>query len=76
LLYKANRKPYIEMVSVHLSTTYYQCLNISTGFNAENKQQESFEMWCWRRMEKISWTDCVKTKYYTGSRRTGISYMP
>ena len=18
---------------------------------------ESFEMWCWRRMEKISWTD-------------------
>jgi hypothetical protein len=20
---------------------------------------ESFEMWCWRRMEKISWTNCV-----------------
>jgi len=23
------------------------------------KQLESFEMWCWRRMEKISWTDRV-----------------
>jgi hypothetical protein len=21
------------------------------------KQKESFKMWCWRRMEKISWTD-------------------
>jgi len=24
------------------------------------KYQESFEMWCWRRMEKTSWTDRVK----------------
>jgi hypothetical protein len=23
---------------------------------------ESFEMWCWRRMEKISWTDCVRNE--------------
>jgi len=23
---------------------------------------ESFEMWCWRRMEKISWTDYVRNK--------------
>jgi hypothetical protein len=23
----------------------------------DQKQLESFEMWCWRRMEKISWTD-------------------
>jgi hypothetical protein len=22
----------------------------------------SFEMWCWRRMEKISWTDCVRNE--------------
>jgi hypothetical protein len=21
---------------------------------------ERFEKWCWRRMEKISWTDCVR----------------
>jgi len=24
------------------------------------KHLESFEMWCWRRMEKISWTDRVR----------------
>jgi len=29
-------------------------------FRAEDqKYLESFEMWCWRRMEKISWTDHV-----------------
>jgi len=26
------------------------------------KQLESFEMWCWRRMEKISWTDHVRNE--------------
>jgi hypothetical protein len=25
----------------------------------DQKHLESFEMWCWRRMEKISWTDHV-----------------
>jgi hypothetical protein len=28
----------------------------------DQKHLESFEMWCWRRMEKISWTDHVKKK--------------
>ena len=27
---------------------------------ADQKYLESFEMWCWRRMEKISWTDHVQ----------------
>ena len=26
------------------------------------KRLESFEMWCWRGMEKISWTDHVRNK--------------
>ena len=26
------------------------------------KQLESFEMWCWRSMEKISWTDHVRNE--------------
>jgi hypothetical protein len=25
----------------------------------DQKQLKSFEMWCWRRIEKISWTDHV-----------------
>jgi hypothetical protein len=26
------------------------------------KYLESFEMWCWSRMEKISWTDQVRNE--------------
>ena len=29
---------------------------------ADRKYLESFEMWCWRRMEKISWTDHVRNE--------------
>jgi len=28
----------------------------------DQKQLEIFEMWCWRRMEKINWTDHVRNK--------------
>jgi len=28
----------------------------------DQKQLESFEMWCCRRMEKISWTDHVRNE--------------
>jgi len=28
----------------------------------DQKHRESFEMWCWRRMEKISWTDYVRNE--------------
>ena len=28
----------------------------------DKKNLESFEMWCWRRMEKISWTDHVRNE--------------
>jgi hypothetical protein len=30
--------------------------------NVDRKYLESFEMWCWRRMEKISWTDRVRNE--------------
>ena len=29
---------------------------------ADQKYLESFEMWCWKRMEKISWTDYVRNE--------------
>jgi hypothetical protein len=29
---------------------------------ADQKHLESFEMWCWRRMEKISWTEHVRNE--------------
>jgi len=28
----------------------------------DQKQLESFETWCWRRVEKISWTDHVRNE--------------
>jgi hypothetical protein len=28
----------------------------------DQKYLESFEMWCWRRVEKISWTDHVRNE--------------
>jgi hypothetical protein len=28
----------------------------------DQKHLESFEMWCWRRMEKISWADYVRNE--------------
>ena len=29
---------------------------------ADQKYLESFEIWCWRRMKKISWTDHVRNE--------------
>ena len=28
----------------------------------DQKHLENFEVWCWRRMEKISWTDHVRNE--------------
>ena len=42
----------------------------------DQKRLESFEMWCWRRMEKISWTDYVRNEeVLLRVRIRGISYM-
>jgi hypothetical protein len=30
--------------------------------DVDQKYLESFEMWCWRRLEKISWTDRVRNE--------------
>jgi hypothetical protein len=35
---------------------------IWTLWKVDQKYLESFEMWCWRRMEKISWTNHVKNE--------------
>ena len=46
-----------------------------TLWAVDQKHLENFEMWCWRRMEKISWTDRVINKdVYLESRSRGISY--
>ena len=38
-------------------------INVSiTRWYVYSKRLESFEMWCWRRMEKIIWTDHVRNE--------------
>jgi len=36
------------------SAEFWTCRNV------DQKHSEIFEMWCWSRMMKISWTDRVK----------------
>jgi hypothetical protein len=44
--------------------------------SVNQKNLKSFEIWRWRRMEKISWTDHVRNKdVLLESRSRGISYM-
>jgi len=33
-----------------------------TLWKADQKYLESFEMWCWRRMEQISWVDHIRNE--------------
>ena len=42
----------------HLEQSFVWCWNVDTS--VDQKYLESFEMWCCRRMEKISWTNCVR----------------
>ena len=37
-------------------------LSIESLKKVDQKYLESFEMWCWKRMEKISWTDRVRNE--------------
>jgi len=39
---------------------------IYTIWALDQKHLESFEMWCWRRMEKISWIDRVRNEVLLG----------
>jgi len=41
---------------------------------SDQKYLESFEMLCWRRMEKINWTDHVRNEEVLESMSRGISY--
>ena len=52
------------------------CAETWTLRQADQKYLGRFEMWCWRRMENISWADRLKNEeYYTESRRGGTSYI-
>jgi len=45
---------------LHLEHSFILCWYLDTS-EGGSKYLESFELWCWKRMEKISWTDRVGT---------------
>jgi hypothetical protein len=52
-------KCYVWNIAVYGAETW-------TPRAADQKQLESFEMWCWSRMEKISWTDHMRNEEVLG----------
>jgi hypothetical protein len=46
-------KRYIWSIALYGAETW-------TLWKVDQKYLESFEMWCWRRMEKMSWNDRVR----------------
>jgi hypothetical protein len=54
-LRKKLEKCYIRSMALYGAETW-------TLRAADQKYLESSEMWCWRRMEKISWTDHVRNE--------------
>ena len=50
-------------------------LKLNTAEKRVNqKYLGSCEMWCWRRMEKISWTDRVRNEVLQRVKGSGIYY--
>jgi hypothetical protein len=67
--FNKKRAPFITTLDLELRKKLVKCYIWSISlYGAETlrlravdqKHLESFEIWCWRRMEKISWTDRMK----------------
>ena len=46
---------------LHWSVALYGAETLTLG-SVDQKHLGSFEMWCWRTLEKISWTDHVRNE--------------
>ena len=49
-----------ELVKRYIWNIALQCAHIRAFREIDQKYLKRFEMWCWRRMENISWTDRVR----------------
>jgi hypothetical protein len=61
----------LENLGLNLGLILKKCYILSIGLygtetwtlrKIDQEYFESYEMWCWRRMEKISWTDRVRNE--------------
>jgi hypothetical protein len=55
---KLRKKP----VKCYIWSIALYSAEIGTIWGVDLKQLERFKMWCWRRMEKIIWTDHVRNE--------------
>jgi len=51
-----------RLVKCYIWSIVLYCAETGTLRAVDQKHLKSFEMWCWRRMEKISWTDHVRNE--------------
>jgi hypothetical protein len=51
-----------KLVNCYIWSIALYGVEIWTLRAVDQKHLESFEMWCWRRMENISWTDHVRSE--------------
>ena len=51
-----------NLVKCYICSTAFYGAETWTLRAVDKKQLESFEMWCWRRMEKTSWADHVRNE--------------
>jgi hypothetical protein len=51
-----------KLMKCYILSIALYCAETWTIRAVDQKHLESFEMWCWRRMEKISWTDHVRNE--------------
>jgi hypothetical protein len=62
---------FYQQFDLNVSTKLVKCYILSVALygaqgwtfrKVDQKYLESFEMWCWGRMEKVSWTDRVRNE--------------
>jgi hypothetical protein len=51
-----------KLVKCYIWSIAFYGTEMWTLLKVDQKYLESFEVWCWRRMEKISWTDRVRNE--------------
>jgi len=52
----------MKLVKCYIWSIVLYCAETWTLRAVDQKHLESFGMWCWRRMEKISWSDHVRNE--------------
>jgi hypothetical protein len=80
-----NKTDFTSKLDLNLRTKLVKCYIWSIALcgaetwtlgKVDRKYLESFDMWCWIRLEKISWTDRVRNEEVLQRvRRRGISYI-